>query len=361
MGLCLGSRGAAQRSAARGRSRRIERELYEQAKRELGAVRILLLGSAESGKSTLVKQMKIIHSQGFSPEELADFKPAVLDNLLSSMKFVLHGMGTLHIDLANSKNQVHARSVLSCSHCLDETQMVLPWVSDALCCLWADDGVQAATRRGYEYGLNDSALYFFENMERLVHPEFQPTPNDVLRVRLRTSGIVETHFRIKDLVFRLYDVGGQRSERRKWLGCFEDMRAVLFVASLSAYDEALPEEPALNRLLESMKLFSSVCNNVFFQSTSLILFLNKIDLLQEKILRLGRHLRLFFPQYTGADCDVGAAARFIASLFLSCNETPQKLIYHHFTTATDTHSVRGVFHMVMDTIIQENLEAAALL
>ncbi|XP_065271114.1 guanine nucleotide-binding protein G(o) subunit alpha-like [Emys orbicularis] len=322
MGLCLGSRGAAQQRAARGRSRRIERELYEQAKRELGAVRILLLGSAESGKSTLVKQMKILHSQGFSPEELADFKPAVLDNLLSSMKFVLHGMGTLHIDLTNSKNQVHARSVLSCRRCLDETQMVLPWVSDALGCLWADAGVQAATRRGYEYGLNDTALYFFENMERLVHPEFRPTPNDALRVRLRTSGIVETHFRIKDLVFWLYDVGGQCTERRKWLGCFEDMRAVLFVASLSAYDEALPEEPALNRLLESVKLFSSVCNNVFFQSTSLILFLNKIDLLQEKILRLGRHLRLFFPQYTGADCDVGAAARFITSLFLSCNETP---------------------------------------
>uniref|UniRef100_A0A8C3SE15 Uncharacterized protein n=1 Tax=Chelydra serpentina TaxID=8475 RepID=A0A8C3SE15_CHESE len=305
--------------------------------------------------------MKIIHSQGFSPEELADFKPAVLDNLLSSMKFVLHGMGTLRINLTNSKNQVHARSVLSCSHCLDETQMVLPWVSDALCCLWADAGVQAAARRGYEYGLNDSALYFFENMERLVHPKFRPTPSDVLRVRLRTSGIVETHFRIKDLVFRLYDVGGQRTERRKWLGCFEDMRAVLFVASLSAYDEALPEEPALNRLQESTKLFSSVCHSVFFQSTSLILFLNKIDLLQEKILRLGRHLRLSFPQYTGADCDVGAAAQFIASLFLSCNETPQKLIYHHFTTATDTYSVRGVFRVVMDTIVQENLEAAALL
>ncbi|TFK05906.1 coiled-coil domain-containing protein 38 [Platysternon megacephalum] len=178
-------------------------------------------------------------------------------------------------------------------------------------------------------------------MERLVHPEFRPTPNNVLRVRLRTSGIVETHFRIKDLVFRLYDVGGQRTERRKWLGCFEDMRAVP------------------NRLQESMKLFSSVCNNVLFQSTSLILFLNKIDLLQEKILRLGRHLRLSFPQYAGADCDVGAAARFIASLFLSCNETPQKLIYHHF--ATDAYSVQGVFHMVMDTIVQENLAAAALL
>ncbi|CAM5155528.1 unnamed protein product [Eretmochelys imbricata] len=114
-----------------------------------------------------------------------------------------------------------------------------------------------------------------------------------------------------------------------------------------------------NRLQESMKLFFSVCNNVFFQSTSLILFLNKINLLQEKILHLGRHLRLSFPQYPGADCDVGAAARCITSLFLSCSETPQKLIYHH--VSTDTCSVQGVFHVVTDTIVQENLEAAAVL
>ncbi|KAH1183351.1 hypothetical protein KIL84_004843 [Mauremys mutica] len=107
-------------------------------------------------------------------------------------------------------------------------------------------------------------------MEWLVHPEFWPTPNNMLRVRLCTSGTVETHFGIKDLVFWLYDVGGQHTECWKGLGCFEDMQAVLFVASLSAYDEALSEEPVLNQLQESMKLFSSVCNTMFFQSTSLV-------------------------------------------------------------------------------------------
>ncbi|XP_061085372.1 guanine nucleotide binding protein (G protein) alpha v1 isoform X2 [Conger conger] len=350
MGLCLGSEMTEDGKRAKNHSAKIDRELYEHAKRELNVVKILMLGAAESGKSTLVKQMKIIHSRGFTNQELASFKPAVMDNLLTSMKFVLHGMGVLRINLANAKNKVHAHSVLSCGRCFDEDQVLFPFIGHALGCLWADAGVQAATARG-----------FFENMSRIISPDYTPTETDVLRVRLRTTGVIETQFKVNHLVFRMYDVGGQRTERRKWIGCFEEVRAVLFVVSLSGYDMTLVEDPSMNRLQESLKLFSSICNNIFFRSTSMILFMNKIDLFQEKILRSGRHLRLYLPNFRGADCDVDTAARYIAGLFVALNSTPSKLIYHHFTTATDTSNVQVVFQVVMDTIIRENLEAVSLL
>ncbi|XP_076584018.1 guanine nucleotide binding protein (G protein) alpha v1 isoform X2 [Chaetodon auriga] len=349
MGLCLGTE-ITEEKKARIHSAKIDRDLYEYAKRDMNVVKILLLGAAESGKSTLVKQMKIIHSNGFTKQELTSFKPAVLDNLLTSMKFVLHGMGVLRINLANHRNKVHAHSVLSCGRCFDEEQVLFPFLSHALSCLWVDQGVRAAAARGYEYELNDSALYFFENMTRITSPDYVPTETDVLRVRLRTTGVIETQFKVKHLVFRMYDVGGQRTERRKWIGCFEDVRAVLFVVSLSGYDMTLVEDPSMNRLQESMKLFSAICNNVFFRSTSM-----------DKILHSGRHLRLYLPQFKGADCDVDSAARFIAATFVSLNSTPSKLIYHHFTTATDTSSIQVVFQVVMDTIIKENLEAVSLL
>ncbi|XP_066509641.1 guanine nucleotide-binding protein G(o) subunit alpha-like [Hoplias malabaricus] len=361
MGLCFSSEITEEGKRAKIHSAHIDRELYMFAKKEMNVVKILLLGAAESGKSTLVKQMKIIHSHGFTQQELTSFKPAVLDNLLTSMKFVLHGMGILRINLANSKNKVHAHTVLSCGRCFDEEQVLFPFIGHALCCLWADQGVRSAAARGYEYELNDSALYFFENMPRIVSQEYVPSEMDVLRVRIRTTGVIETQFKFKHLVFRLFDVGGQRNERRKWISCFEDVRAVLFVVALSGYDMTLVEDPSMNRLQESLKLFSSICNNVFFRSTSMILFMNKIDLFQEKILHSGRHLRLYLPLFRGADCDVDSAARFISSMFVSQNVTPTKLIYHHFTTATDTSNVQVVFQVVMDTIIKENLEAVSLL
>ncbi|XP_047435332.1 guanine nucleotide binding protein (G protein) alpha v1 [Mugil cephalus] len=361
MGQCIGTEVTEEEKKARIQSAKIDRDLYECAKREMNVVKILLLGAAESGKSTLVKQMKIIHSNGFTKQELTSFKPAVLDNLLTSMKFVLHGMGILRINLAYSRNKVHAHSVLSCGRCFDEEQVLFPFLSHALSCLWADQGVRAAAARGYEYELNDSALYFFENMPRITSADYVPTETDVLRVRLRTTGVIETQFKVSHLIFRMYDVGGQRTERRKWISCFEDVRAVLFVVSLSGYDMTLVEDPSMNRLQESMRLFSSICNNVFFRSTSVILFMNKIDLFQDKILHSGRHLRFYLPQFKGADCDVDSAARFIATTFVSLNNTPSKLIYHHFTTATDTSNIQVVFQVVMDTIIKENLEAVSLL
>lgn len=57
---------------------------------------------------------------------------------------------------------------------------------------------------------------FYSDLERLFRPDYTPSRDDILRVRTKTTGISETRFEIRDMVFRLFDVGGQRSERRKW-------------------------------------------------------------------------------------------------------------------------------------------------
>lgn len=359
--LCIQRDITEERKKAELQSSRIEQDLSEYAKAEMKVVKILLLGTAESGKSTLIKQIRIIHSQGFSKQELVSFKPAVFDNLLTSMKFVLQGMGMLRINLANKKNKMHARSILSCSQCLGEDQELLPFVAHAFCALWADTGVRAAAARGYEFELNDSALYFFKNLSRIISPNYVPSEADVLRVRVRTCGIIETQFQVTEVIFRLYDVSGQRSERKKWLNCFDCVQAVLFVVAVGSYDTTLTEDPSVNRLQESLAFFTSTCNNVIFLHTSLILFMNKTDLFKEKILNSGRHLRFYLPSYRGADFDVDAAANYITAMFSLCNTSPARPVYHHFTTATDTANMQVVFQMFTDQILQENLAAVRLL
>ncbi|GFT12802.1 guanine nucleotide-binding protein subunit alpha [Trichonephila clavipes] len=94
-------------------------QLAELAKQERNVIKILLLGAGESGKSTLVKQMKIIHSDGFTIDELKSFKPTVLDNILSSMKYVLTGMGILRINLENAKNKGNVATTIC-------TQLISP-------------------------------------------------------------------------------------------------------------------------------------------------------------------------------------------------------------------------------------------
>ncbi|XP_022102416.1 guanine nucleotide-binding protein G(o) subunit alpha-like [Acanthaster planci] len=359
MGACIGVDQEEKR--ARLHSEAIDRQLIQMSKEEEHIVKILLLGAGESGKSTLVKQMKIIHSDGFTNHELMSFKPAVLDNLLSSMKYVLNGMGLLRIPLANPRNKIYAQTILQCHRCFDEQVKMRTSIAIALRALWNDTGIRACVARGHEFELNDSALYYFENMERITSEYYRPSTVDVLRARVRTTGVIETHFKIKGVIFRMYDVGGQRSERRKWIQCFDDVKALLYVTALSGYDMTLFEDPEVNRLRESLHLFESVCNNCFFRNTTIILFLNKVDLFRQKILHTERQLRLYFPEYPGPDYDVETACRFLRRRFQDANHNPKKHIYPHFTTATDTTNVEVVFQIVMETIIRENLKTAGML
>lgn len=119
----------------------------------------------------------------------------------------------------------------------------------------------------------------------------------VIKTRERASPDDSNAFNI--FLHSMYDVGGQRSQRRKWVYCFEDVRAVLFVVALSGYDMTLLEDSTVNRLEESLNLFEQIVNNRWFKEASFVLFLNKLDLFREKIMNTNRHLRNFFPDYKG--------------------------------------------------------------
>jgi len=353
MGLCESSEAKAQAAE----SAKIDRELAKAREQQEKTVKLLLLGAGESGKSTLVKQMKIIHGDGYTNEELISFKPTICDNLVHSMRAVLEAMGTLKINLGDSGNRVHVKAILTYVE-MSADQRMPPELVDAIKGLWRDSGVQECYRRANEYQLNDSASYYFDSIERISKPDFVPTQQDVLRSRVRTVGIIETTFRYKDLIYRMFDVGGQRSERRKWIECFDDVTAVIFVASLSGYDLKLFEDGITNRLNEALTLFDAICNNKFFKNTAMILFLNKTDLFSQKIARIP--LKTYFPEYDGPEGDAAAAKRFILGLFKRLNKNPSKNIYEHFTCATDTGNIRHVFDAVSDIIISKHMQEAGL-
>ncbi|XP_021265278.1 guanine nucleotide-binding protein G(i) subunit alpha-2 [Numida meleagris] len=315
-------------------------------------------GAGESGKSTIVKQMKIIHEDGYSEEECRQYKAVVYSNTIQSIMAIIKAMGNLQIDFGDSSRADDARQLFVLS-CTAEEQGVMPEdLANVIRRLWADHGVQACFNRSREYQLNDSAAYYLNDLERIARADYIPTQQDVLRTRVKTTGIVETHFTFKDLHFKMFDVGGQRSERKKWIHCFEGVTAIIFCVALSAYDLVLAEDEEMNRMHESMKLFDSICNNKWFTDTSIILFLNKKDLFEEKIVH--SPLTICFPEYMGAN-KYDEAAAYIQSKFEDLNKRKDtKEIYTHFTCATDTKNVQFVFDAVTDVIIKNNLKDCGL-
>jgi len=223
--------------------------------------------------------------------------------------------------------------------------------------LWQDAGIQKTFARSNEYQLSDSAQYYIESVDRLAAEGYVPTVQDVLRSRAKTTGIIETDFTVEKTKFKMVDVGGQRSERKKWMHCFADVTSVIFCVALSEYDLKLYEDNETNRMHESLRLFKEICNSKWFVDTSMILFLNKKDLFEEKIKRVP--LTVCFKEYDGPK-EFGPASNYIRDKFIAQNDNEKKQIYPHFTCATDTNHVRIVFNAVKDIILHKALDQSGL-
>jgi len=219
----------------------------------------------------------------------------------------------------------------------------------AIKAIWADPTIKNIYITNSSLQINDSASYYFDNIDRISQTDYLPTSQDVLLSRARTSGISEIQFNVGDVRFNMVDVGGQRSERKKWIHCFQDVTAVIFCVAMNEYDLMLAEDDSVNRMQESMMLFEEICNCQWFCDTAIILFLNKSDLFNEKIKRID--LKVCFPEYTGG-CDLKPATSFMKDKFTSLNRNRQKAIYVHITCATNTDNISYVFGAVRDIILR---------
>eukprot|EP01098_Paradermamoeba_levis_P003258 TRINITY_DN1504_c0_g1_i1.p1 TRINITY_DN1504_c0_g1~~TRINITY_DN1504_c0_g1_i1.p1 ORF type:complete len:352 (-),score=116.04 TRINITY_DN1504_c0_g1_i1:188-1243(-) len=334
----------------------IEQQLQQDRKNRANELKILLLGAGESGKSTIAKQFRIINLGDYSQEELKEYRVFVYDNTLSSIKCLAQAAETLGIPVGADVQPIaekFKKMNLGVQKEIDEK------LAAEIKLLWADSGIQETFKRSKEYQLNDNAKYVLDNIDRIAAPNYSPSQEDVIHTRVRTTGVIETTFELGKKKLRLVDVGGQRAERRKWMGCFEDVTAVIFCCALSEYDLKLAEDGTTNRMKESLQIFDELCQK-WFKKTSIILFLNKKDLFEKKIVI--SPLKNTFPDYTGPD-EYQPAAEFIEQKFIAQDQQdngPEGRIFPHFTCATDTHHVRAVFDAIKDTLLKAALQSVGL-
>jgi guanine nucleotide-binding protein subunit alpha len=376
MGSCFSSESTGDAEQKK-RSQMIDRRLEEDQRRLRRECKILLLGSGESGKSTIVKQMKIIHQNGYTVEELALYRLTVYKNLLDCAKALIDAYHHFNLEPSSQKVKDYI-ALLEEYHVDPDPNTPLDGkLGDAVTYLWNDPCTSTVLERQNEFYLMDSAPYFFEEAKRITAPDYIPNVSDVLRARTKTTGIYETRFTMGQLSIQyalgnppsllycgsltrycsMFDVGGQRSERKKWIHCFENVTSIIFCVALSEYDQTLLEESNQNRMMESLVLFDSVVNSRWFIRTSIILFLNKVDLFRQKLPR--SPLSNYFPDYSGGN-DVNRAAKYLLWRFNQVNRAHLNL-YPHLTQATDTTNIRLVFAAVKETILQNALKDSGIL
>ena len=343
MGIC-GSR----LSAEDLKNRQIDKAQTYELKRQDEIIKLLLLGAGESGKSTIFRQMKLLYGKPFSDEELHNMVPVVHANILSNFITVLQNAAPKGIDIGPKEL---AEKFLETT---DEESTINEQVAASLKTLWADPGLQQVWAQRSSFQVLDSLEHYMlpENIDRICKPNYLPTQDDILHARVRTSGIVEERYEIDGVQFTMFDVGGQRNERKKWIHAFDGVTAVIFVAALNEYDLVLYEDNKTSRIAEAVKLFDEIANSQWFAKTSIILFLNKVDLFITKLWRVPYRLAGVrnddfagpYAEDPSADRDdvIQAAQKHTLDKFLSVKQNEEKEIYHHITCATDTKNVEVV-------------------
>jgi len=340
---------------------RVQAEAKKQMAKELAddakIIKMLLLGAGESGKSTIFKQMKVINKGGFSEKERKEFVGIVYSNTIQSIANLFDAFEKLSVEIPYDLNELKGKFDAQ-----KADEKLNPELGDIISKIWTHQSTQNVFERKSEYQLNDSADYYFNQIDIISAPGYIPSEQDVLRSRVRTTGIVQSDFKIKSMDFAMFDVGGQRNERRKWIHCFDDVNAMIFVAALSEYDQVLFEDETTNRMDEALQLFDQIVNSKWFKETSCILFLNKKDLFEMKLAK--KPLKKFYKPAEDSnitdDTNMEQCAAFFKARFLAKNKNPEKSVYTHVTCATDTSNVKFVFNAVVAMILEANLKSSGL-
>jgi len=328
--------------------------LQKEKERDMSISKVLLLGPGESGKSTLFKQMLQLYGKGFSDEDRKGYREAIHIDIITSIK-LMNEYYEVFTEQKELKSRVGEAADTARQFLIKGQELTMESLPH-LQAFWSDSAIQEVFNMGNRYHLNDSTTYYFDQIETICKSDYVPTFQDVVRCRIRTTGIVELAFQVEKHEFKLFDMGGQRNERKKWIHCFENVTAVIFVAALSSYDQMLIEDDRVNRMTEAINLFDDICNGRWFKRTAMMLFLNKKDVFAEKCARVP--ITIWNPDYTGKN-DFLEAAEFIQKEFEKRNRQ-KKQIYTHLTCATATDNIKMVFNAIKDIIIRAGLKDIGL-
>ncbi|XP_056317954.1 guanine nucleotide-binding protein subunit alpha-12 [Danio aesculapii] len=344
-------------SKARRRSRNIDAWLKREAQIPM---LISLVGASNSGKSTFLKQIRLINGDDFNHKQRLRFREAIYDNIIQGMTMLVLERNKLAIPLQNSANEMH--EILFTSNDfwkvnITEPSAFQPYV-EAVDSLWKDSGIQETYRRSnvkwHEFGVCDSVKYHFDNIHRIGQLDYLPHNQDILYARNRRTTLEEKYHVLRDTPFAVAHLSHRYLVAKMQFYCCDT--TILFIIGSSDYDRMSADS---NCLAESLWLFNAVINQRYYSSSTVILLFNKMDLLKEKVQTAD--IRKHFPEFQGDPHRVEDVQEFLVQSFKMRKLENSRPVYYHMLTAVDTENIRTVFNTIKNAIKSNNFKDFSLL
>ncbi|ETO27420.1 hypothetical protein RFI_09711 [Reticulomyxa filosa] len=249
--------------------------------------------------------------------------------------------------------------------------------------IWNCKGIQNTFEHFRKQHVMDNTPYFLNQISQLYingddqcnkikreDMRYVPSWDDYLRVRDQTTGVVTytitSKVQNRNWMFRLIDVGGQKSERKKWVNVFHDVGVVVYVMSLNAYDQMSNDDPRVKCFDEAFDVFRQVASNPVFQSTDFFLFLNKIDLFEEKIKDVP--FTLFDSSFDDSlKNDPTGVIQYVKARYKAIwNDCPEewqekRALFFHLTCSVNTSMMQSTIASTNVVLIKRKMQKASIL
>jgi len=328
-------------------------------------LKILCLGVGGCGKTTFVKQMKIIHGVGWDSVELQNFVKVIRGNYINGMQDALEIGKKLGMSLQGPHSEEAAKQLSSMrARTVDlGTDQI-----ELLKQLWSDPAIQDVIMNHNEMLTVTHFAYFWQHLDRITQPEYAPTDEDILRARMRTAGANSCAVYIDKNYFEFFDVGGQKPERAKWEGVLQEhnFAALIYFVAADEFDVDDEEKDFDRTKMEiSRFIFSEIVNsNIVPEDVPVILFLNREDLFEQRMMDpLGyTAFKETFPEYEGPQ-DKQKGLEYIRNFFLAVvkdRNKPTNPIKCHYTCALDRDSLVMVWRTVREFLLTQALHDIGL-
>jgi len=220
-------------------------------------------------------------------------------------------------------------------------------------------------------GQAESVKFFLNDFGYIASRNYDPADDGEAHAHLKTLGVKEYKFEFAPNIssddiqlpeeWRLYHVIGSRTMRHTWLSHFDTVQAIIFFVPVSCFDQTLSEDPSVNCLKDSLRLWKTICASIHVPTTrNMILIFSKVDLLDQK-LRSGLKFNQYVPSYGERDNDMKTVVQYLKSKFKEISypdSTKERHIHYLMNTTDTTKSIASIILAIRDCILRGHIKEA---
>eukprot|EP01125_Pyxidicula_operculata_P007948 TRINITY_DN2681_c0_g1_i4.p1 TRINITY_DN2681_c0_g1~~TRINITY_DN2681_c0_g1_i4.p1 ORF type:complete len:1993 (-),score=419.62 TRINITY_DN2681_c0_g1_i4:344-6322(-) len=241
-------------------------------------IKILTLGSKQSGKSTFTKHIRVKYTNGMSHQEIEWYSNVMWDGLIRALHRCIEIGRSFYKTIVTPKTETVIESTHKLIHHHQTAgEAGISAVSDLLNSTEVTH-LLAHINKLKDKGLTDYDLFCINNSNAILKPDFIPTISHILETYNHTTGVFESNITVGHLACRIVECQASPEELKLWSFALDQPDVVIYCVSLSPFI-SLPH--CLPELNESIKNFHSLKKSIDLRSTPLVVIFCKVDTVKE--------------------------------------------------------------------------------